>query len=253
MIAIVSLLVIITLSILVTRIAAIALVNTGLSEEIARFQARSAFLGIGFTTQESEYVVNKVARRKIILILMLLGNAGFVTSISSLVLIFTSTAQTTSFYLRIGILLAGLMILLLASYSKWVDDKLSDLIRFVLKRYTQMNIQNYESLLHLSDGYQVSEIKVDSADWFADKTLAEMRLRDEGILVLGIKSKKNEKYIGAPNGETIINPEDTLIIYGRSSLLKTLNKRRKGSNGDKEHDEAVAEQKKIFKAENGES
>jgi hypothetical protein len=46
MAAVVSLLLIIALSLLITRIASVAFVHTGLSREVARFQARSAFSGV---------------------------------------------------------------------------------------------------------------------------------------------------------------------------------------------------------------
>ena len=64
MTAILSLLLVVTLSILVTRIAAVALRHTGLARQTARFQARSAFSGAGFTTSESEKVVNHPVRRR---------------------------------------------------------------------------------------------------------------------------------------------------------------------------------------------
>ena len=248
MTAIISLLVIVTLSILITRIASVALTHTGLSKESARFQARSAFTGVGFTTNESETVVNQPVRRKIILLLMLLGNAGFVSSMSSLVLIFISTNEKTSFYLRLGILLAGLLILWIAAYSKWIDKHLSYLIEAFLNRYTKIDVKDYGSLLHLSDNYRVSEIKITQNHWLADKTLAEMNLRQEGILVLGIQRKEG-KYVGAPKGRTKIFPEDTLILYGRAALLEEFENRQKGSSGDQEHKEAVAEQGKILEAE----
>jgi len=57
MVSVIVLLIILTLSILITRIATVALTLTGLSRDSARFQARSAFLGVGFTTIESESVV----------------------------------------------------------------------------------------------------------------------------------------------------------------------------------------------------
>ncbi|MBL7026171.1 MAG: potassium transporter TrkA, partial [Candidatus Marinimicrobia bacterium] len=57
MIAIFSFLIILTLSLIVTRIAAIALSVTGVSSETAQFQARSAFTGVGFTTTESESIL----------------------------------------------------------------------------------------------------------------------------------------------------------------------------------------------------
>jgi Trk-type K+ transport system membrane component len=85
MISIVTLLIVLTLSILITRIATVALTHTGLSRESAKFQARSAFTGVGFTTSESEKVVSHPVRRRILLTLMLLGNAGIVTAVSSLI------------------------------------------------------------------------------------------------------------------------------------------------------------------------
>ena len=47
---------------LVTRVAARALTLTELSSEAARFQARSAFTGVGFTTSEAEGIVSHPVR-----------------------------------------------------------------------------------------------------------------------------------------------------------------------------------------------
>ena len=76
MVAIISLFIVLVMSLLVTRIAAMALMLTGLSRETAVFQARSAFTGVGYTTTESEEIVSHPVRRRIVLILMLLGNLG---------------------------------------------------------------------------------------------------------------------------------------------------------------------------------
>lgn len=106
MLAIVSLLAIVTLSVVITRVATVMLTATGLSRDIARFQARSAFSGAGFTTNESESVVNHPVRRRIVLQLMLLGAAGVVTSLTSLLLSFTdATEQQTA--LRLLVLVGG--------------------------------------------------------------------------------------------------------------------------------------------------
>lgn len=83
------------LSLVVTRIAAIALAHTGLSEETARFQARSAFTGTGFTTGEAENVVSHPVRRRIIMLLMVARSAGFVTIVISLILSFAELAGKT--------------------------------------------------------------------------------------------------------------------------------------------------------------
>ncbi len=70
-IAIVSLLFVIAISMFITRLAAMALILTGMSHESAIFQARSALAGVGFTTKEAESVVNHPVRRRIIMLLML--------------------------------------------------------------------------------------------------------------------------------------------------------------------------------------
>lgn len=57
MVGILTLIFVIALSMLITKIAAIALTQTGMERDRARFQARSAFTGAGFTTSESEMVM----------------------------------------------------------------------------------------------------------------------------------------------------------------------------------------------------
>jgi NhaP-type Na+/H+ or K+/H+ antiporter len=95
MLAILSLLVILSLSLLITRVATVALTYTGMSRESARFQARSAFTGTGFTTSESEKIVTHPVRRRIILLLMLFGNAGIVAVVTSLILTFVGEETGT--------------------------------------------------------------------------------------------------------------------------------------------------------------
>jgi hypothetical protein len=158
MLAIISLLIILAFSILVTKIAAIALTHTGLSKESARFQARSAFTGVGFTTSESEKVVNHPLRRRILLLLMLLGNAGIVTAMSSLILTFVNMEDSGFLALRIALLCFGLVTLWAIASSKIVDRHLSNLISRFLKRFTRLNVQDYASLLHLAGEYKVTEM-----------------------------------------------------------------------------------------------
>ena len=156
MISIVTLLLILTFSILLTRIATVALTHTGLSRESAKFQARSAFTGVGFTTSESEKVVNHPIRRRILLLLMLLGNAGVVTAVSSLIVSFVNINRSGLFVLQVVALVTGLIFLWTFANSKWVDRHLSNLISKALKRYTNISAQDFAKLLHLAGEYQVT-------------------------------------------------------------------------------------------------
>jgi hypothetical protein len=83
------------MSSLVTRMAAMALALTGMSGEAARFQARSAFTGVGFTTREAEEIVWHPVRRRIVMLLMLLGNLGVGAVVATLMLSFITSVRTT--------------------------------------------------------------------------------------------------------------------------------------------------------------
>jgi hypothetical protein len=76
-VALASVIVVALVSLLIARVATVALALTGLSREAARFQARSALSGTGFTTSEAEAVVNHPVRRRVVMSLMLLGAPGW--------------------------------------------------------------------------------------------------------------------------------------------------------------------------------
>lgn len=249
MIAIVTLLLVLYLSLLITRIATIALTHTGISKQTARFQARSALSGCGFTTSESEKMVNHPVRRKILMLLMLFGNVGVVAALTSLVLGFVKTGTgVDSFYVKALILLGGLSLLWYVSKSSTVDRQLSRVIDWALRRYSDLDIRDYAHLFHFADDYKLVEILIKPENWVAQRKVNELNLRSEGIVLLGIQRVTGE-YIGAPLGETVIVPNDTLIIYGKKERIASLNARKAGTVGDREHEDAILEQDKTVMAE----
>lgn len=246
MIAAVTLFFIITLSALITRVAAIALAHTGLSTQSARFQARSAYTGSGYTSSETEKIMNHPVRRKIIYSLMLIGNAGIVTAMSSLILTFVLPDSNAAKLYALLIVVVGLAILWWGIRSDWVDRGLSKLISKMLKKYTDINVQDYAAVLHLHDNYHVSEMRVEKDSWLANKTLIELELRKEGITVLGIE-RKGEDYLGSPSGNSKILPHDVITLYGKAEVFESIYKRTSDFGGEVQHKKFVekeAERKK---------
>ncbi|REJ70078.1 MAG: potassium transporter TrkA [Planctomycetota bacterium] len=248
MIAIFTLLVIVILSLLVVRIATVALTLTGLSRELARFQARSAFTGSGFTTNESERVVDHPVRRRVIMLLMLVGNAGLITAVSTLILSFVTTDDqaglTDQFWFRVLLLAIGLMTLWLVAHSQWVDRRMSQVIAWALSRWTDLEIRDYAALLHLSGDYAVAEMAIQRDDWMAGCELSELKLVDEGILALAIQ-KANGGFLGAPRGNYRLDVDDTVIFYGPRSALAELDNRKAGTQGNWRHHVAVEKQVQV--------
>jgi len=246
--ALLSLLSVLVISILVVRVATVALTLTGLSHELARFQARSALTGSGFTTSESESVVSHPVRRRIIMTLMLLGNAGIVTVVSSLILSFINRDPTRgmsgTLWFRVVVLVGGLSALWWIAHSRWVDRWMSGWITRALKRWTDLEIRDYAGLLRLAGDYAVVELGVEPGDWLAERSLGDLRLADEGVLVLGIE-RPGGTYVGAPRGESRLSPQDRILLYGRQDVLADLDQRRAGDTGDMAHRRAVDGQDRI--------
>lgn len=245
-----SLLVTLSISLLVTRVAAMALMFTGLSREAARFQARSAFSGVGYTTREAENIVNHPVRRSIVMLLMLMGNIGIATVIASVIISVNSTVQAsaqdriwTLSYLGIGF-----VVLFLFFSSRWVERQMNKIIAWALIRFTDLEIRDYQALLQLADGYMVTEFAVESKHWIAGGTLKDMRLADEGILILGIH-RGRAAYQGVPRANDSIEAGDTLIIYGNLKNVKRLQERQVGLRGDRDHRQSAAEQAEMEAAE----
>lgn len=245
MLALLSLLLVILFSIIFTRIGAIALEMTGISRDVAQFQAQSAYTGVGFTTSESEYVVSHPVRRKIIRILMFVGSAGIASAIAMLFLTFAGNTREEAMW-NFLYLIIGIALLYLFSKSKLVDRALRFLIQGALKRFTKLKVYDYELLLGIGRGYAIGEIHVKKNSWLVNRYLRELRLNDEGVLVLGIERKKGDKiiYIGAPRGDTKIEEGDNIICYGPEEVIENLSHRIKGKIGDREH-EREKEREKI--------
>ncbi|AZQ44439.1 TrkA C-terminal domain-containing protein [Nonlabens ponticola] len=248
MIAAVTLFLIVSLSALITKIAAIALTHTGLSTEVAKFQARSAYTGAGYSTAESENIMNHPVRRKIIYNLMLIGNAGIVTAMSSLILTFVLPDTLASRLYGLLIVVTGMAFLFWAIRSKWVDRGLSRIIDRLLKKYTDIEIHDFAAVLHLKDDYKISKATVDTDGWMCHRTLMELNLREEGITILGVDRGDNQ-YFGSPSGEFKILPHDIVTIYGKADGIKSLYNRKKDHYARLEHDKAVKQEEQRRKEE----
>lgn len=229
-----AMLLILALSLLVSRVGAVAFEMTGLSPDVASFQATSAFSGAGFTTDEADQITQTPGRRKMAKLLILLGNVGLVSALAVLVISFSNGTGTGS---TVVYIVGGSTVIILVSHSAWLNRIATPVIKRTLSRTTNLEIKDYVQLLGLQSDYRISEITVHESDWLANATPDDLELADEGVLLLGIQC--NGTYIGAPDGETEIKPEDTVVLYGKQDRLWDLSGRDSGDVSA--HDDAVTE------------
>lgn len=222
MIPIITLLVVLFLSLITTRIATLALMHTGVSKQVARFQARSALSTCGFTTTEAERIMNHPVRRKIIMILMLLGNVGMITVLSSLIMTFIHIgADSIPVYVKMLILFGGLLFLWALSTNKWVEAKLARMIDFFLDRYTELKIGNLHHLLHHYDDYKVVELALNADSPLVGQLFKDNLTRAQGVMILGVR-RSNSTYIGFPDADFKFMENDSITVYGLKKDIETV-------------------------------
>lgn len=219
------LLLIIFISLLAMKLATSALMITGLSYGTANFQAYSAYFGVGFTTRESELVVNHPVRRRIIRDLILVGNIGVTSSLATIIITFVQATRNHETLHTVAWLGGGALIVLLLLKLPLAEKVFEVIIRQSLKWIGLSHKLDYELLLRVQAGYCISEIEISATSSTAGKHLRESRPSDQGIIILGIQ-RGSEQYIGAPGPEDILSIGDMVTIYGREQdidrFLKTI-------------------------------
>lgn len=247
MFQVISLLLVAAVTLLIGRLGTIALTATGLPRPIAKFQARSALSGAGYTTNESESVVSHPARRRIVMTLMTVGSLGSAAIIATLIASFLDVSGFGSGLTRGMQILVGVFILWVILRIPTLDRVLARMFAGIVKRVTDVDIRDYGNMLRLSGDYGISELLVEPDDWMADRTLAQLDLSHEGLLVLGIV--RGDHYFGAPKGSYTVRTGDTLLVYGPVRRLAELDERRSGTEGERAHRDAIVAQREIERVE----
>lgn len=210
---IVSLIVLISL---IVEIAAIMLKTTGLDIHTARFQALSAITGTGFTTRETEQIMNHRQRRRIVMALMILGPICFLGMFSSLLI--SMKEEFVLGRLLVSVAIVGCLLLVtrnpkfVALFHRQVEKQ--------LKRYRYPRKVQLEEVLQLSGDYGVCEFKVLAQSRYANKELKETDLKEKGYIVLAIEREGH--LLAVPAASEKILPEDVLVIFGQPKGLKSL-------------------------------
>jgi TrkA family protein len=196
---------------IVARVGMILLMNTGLDRPTAGFQALSAITGTGFTTRASESVVGHELRRRIVMVLMVVGNIGLAGGVASLITIFRR--ENVEFnVLRAAALVAIVAIIFWISGRKKLWRKISEWLTSYIEKRPMFSKSTAEELLNFHDNYSVVEIHVQESDHNVGKPLRDTDFRKRDILVLSVERDGNLDPL--PNPSSRIKVGDTLICYG---------------------------------------
>ena len=221
---ILSLFVILMVSFVIIRISSIALMRTGLARDASEFQALSAFFSVGFTTGEAEMVVNHPLRRKIIVDTIIAGNVVMTGVIGSIVITFVQSLKAqdlTHTWTALGLIAASgitvLVLMRIGLFRRAIDA----MIKIAMERSGAVRALDYELLFRFQDGFCVSEVEIDTGHGLIGQTIKGALLADHGVVVLSI-TRADKSFVAAPSGEVELAEGDTLLVYGRESVVQAL-------------------------------
>lgn len=213
------LLITILISFIIVRIGGFALQLTGIEPDVAIFQALSAFSGTGFTTTEAERVVRHRTRRRIVTILIILGNAGLVAIIATLVASITQASNYEWFFIRLAIIIVGIVVL----YSLIIRSRVGNHIMDWLRKPLMKRI--------ISEAPIVDEIYLAKRDWSISLVMVKKYSKNIGLSLTDITTKENMTILAIDRaGITIEMPDsmekimegDRLLVYGNKQSMKRL-------------------------------
>ncbi len=205
--------------ILLVKAASVALRLTGMEERKANFQALSALTGTGFSTKESELIMNNPARRRIISLLMILGYGGVITIIISF-----STSIINSHgnikYAGVLIFLVGLYLIYLFATYKGFTKRWDNFIKKKLIKSPVFEEAPIEDLLRLMEGYGLVRVLTKKKSIFINRHIKEINLTRKNILILGID--RHNSWNPIPKGEEKILEGDKLVVYGPIKVINEI-------------------------------
>ncbi len=203
-----------TFSVIVVRISSVAMRLTGISDNVARFQCISAFTGAGFTTNESEMIVNYPVRRRILVLLMIIGNLGIASFAATLIVSFVAKEPQPGTYLwQAMLLLITIVAIITLMSNKTLDRVLCGTISTILTRYTSLAKRRYHRILQLDNEINISE------HLYTDphpRQFLELSQTDHPLRLLAIRCGETREFHQSDN-EGFVKPGDIMICYGDES------------------------------------
>ncbi len=226
MVPAILLLLIIIISTVIVRVAAFALELTGVPWEQAKFQALSAFSNSGFTTREAEQIVQHPLRRRIAATLIVLGNAGIVTTMGTFAASLVNQ-ETTDSLINAGVVVLAAGFLLALMRWKAFTNRTRGWVQGWLTRRFDIQPPRADELLRLNEGYHLTRIVIGEKSPVTGKELRQLDLKSWMVQILAIE--RNNDFKPIPRGTDRLLPEDAIIVYGAEDAIDKVFKPRQKS------------------------
>jgi hypothetical protein len=191
---------------------------TGLKKEIARFQVISMFTATGFTTGESELILEHPIRRRLSTFLILFGVFSLAVVISSISNILSDEFRSIELGMITLVLIALYLILTVPKIKKTLKKKFESHLE---KKYDLADLP-LRDVMYFDKEDVVVEIPIHKESSIIGKELKDVIEHEDDLLVLFIK--RGDVTLRKDSYKTKIQEGDMIFLYGHQ---ESLNKRFK--------------------------
>lgn len=188
-------------------IGSLLLEKTGLDRSKARFQTLSALTGTGFTTAESEDIVNHTKRRRITTWLIFIGNTGILAFIITAIL-FVRAGLTAPSLLQILIVIGVLILLVLSIIFKLVDRLTNFVLRITANDGDTVRVRK---TLYQTEKYEIFSLIYDKSSSVGEISSEKLQSAEEDFSLLAID--KGTELITSPDAETLVKIGEVIIGF----------------------------------------
>lgn len=212
-----------TIFMIVVNFFAILFRLTGLPIDKSRFQVISLLTSTGFTTKESELIVQHPVRRKLASALMIFSYISTAVLISFIIGIISNSLSDAKSLGFTAIFVFAFAIVVYFVMKSSLMDKFESLIEKVILQSARLNqifFKNPISMnMHHKKGYGIYEIFIGKDSALLGKSILESGLKDIEIQVLNID--KGDKLINFPSPDYVFELTDRITVYGN---IKNINR-----------------------------
>ncbi|WP_233129841.1 TrkA C-terminal domain-containing protein [Domibacillus epiphyticus] len=199
---------------LVIEVSVILFYITGLKKPVSRYQVISMLTGTGFTTDESQLIIDHPIRRRISAFLILFGAFSLAVVISAMTNMLSDDLRLKEL-LVINTVLA---IVLLIGKIPILQNKLRDKFDYELHKNLDISELPIKDALYLDENDVVTEVAIEENSKLVGKKVVDLFKNEEDITLLFIK--RGEINIRNTMHNESIQAGDDLFLYGNKEEIE---------------------------------
>ena len=193
---------------------------SGLTKEQARFQVTSILTGTGFTTAESEKMLETKKRKRFTRDIMIISYIFNISIISTLVTILTTTQKSNWYDLLLGLAISVIVVFLLffsrkiSKIRKNIDRSMLYLAgKLLYKKQNEIVIYEYYNKKVLAE-VKLNELPSN----LKNKTLEELNLDDKYNISILYINRKNKIITKLTKGIKL-SKKDVILMIGNKNVI----------------------------------